>query len=76
MRKNIQANFLIQYMRYILAVFLALWGRHKMEGIFDTPLSNVFFFIAGGLINNKTTLVQVMVRRQTGDKPLSEPIMA
>ena len=29
-----------------------------------------------GLIDNKPALVQVMVWRQTGDKPLPEPMMA
>ena len=36
----------------------------------------MLYFVADGLINNKPILVQVMVWPQTGDKPLSEPIMA
>ena len=33
-------------------------------------------FVPKGQINNKTALVQIMAWRRTGDKPLSEPIMA
>ena len=33
-------------------------------------------FVPNGPINNKPALVQIMVWHQTGDKPLSEPMMA
>ena len=36
--------------------------------------SIVFFFM--GSISNNPVLVQIMARRQTGDKPLSELMMA
>ena len=32
-------------------------------------------FVPKGPINNSTALVQVMAWRQTGDKPLSEPML-
>ena len=33
-------------------------------------------FVVNGPINNIPALVQIMARRRTGDKPLSEPMMA
>ena len=32
-------------------------------------------FVPGGPINNNPVLVEMMAWRQTGDKPLSEPMM-
>ena len=32
-------------------------------------------FVSRGLIDNKPALVQVMAWRQTGDKPLPEPML-
>ena len=33
-------------------------------------------FVPGGLIDKKSTYVQVMALHRTGDKPLHEPMMA
>ena len=33
-------------------------------------------FVLGGAIDNKQPLVQIMALHRTGDKPLSEPLMA
>ena len=59
-------------------------GRHFPGDIFKWIFVNVnvwisisisLKFVARGPINNIPTLVQVMVWRRTGDKPLSEPMM-
>ena len=39
------------------------------------PIKNSLKFVPKGSINNIPTLVQIMARRQPGDKPLSEPMM-
>ena len=58
-----------------------------MDAISQTTISNAFpenvwilikislKFIPKGPINNILALVQIMVWRRPGDKPLSEPIM-
>ena len=60
-------------------------GRHFAESIFKCIFLNedVWFpvkisvkFIPKGPINNFPDLVQIMVWRRPGDKPLSEPMMA
>ena len=60
-------------------------GRHFADDIFKCIFMNEKFrvliqislkFIPRGLIENKAALVQVMACRRTGDKPLSEPMMA
>ena len=66
------------------------WGRAKMDDISRTTSSNIFSwkkifefriniiwlkFIPRGPIDNDTPLVQVMAWHQTGDKPLSVPVM-
>ena len=40
------------------------------------PIQISLKLVPRGPIDNKPTLVQVMVWRRTGDKPLSEPMMA
>ena len=70
---------------------LTNWGRDKIATISQTTFSNAFSwmkifvfqfsirislkFVPKGPINNKSVLVQVMARRQRGDKPLSEPTL-
>ena len=60
-------------------------GRHFPDDIFKWIFlnKNVWIsiiislkFVPRGPINNISTLVQVMAWRRTGDKPLSEPMMA
>ena len=60
-------------------------GRHFPDGIFKCMFlnENVWIaieislkFIPKGLINNIPALVQIMAWRRTGDKPLSEPMLA
>ena len=60
-----------------------------MAAIFQTTLSNAFVlngnvrisikislkFVPKGTITNNPALVQIMAWRQSGDKPLSEPMM-
>ena len=64
-------------------------GRHKMAAIFQTAFSNTFSwmkmyefwlkispnFVPKGPINNIPALVQTMVWRRPGDKPLPEQMM-
>ena len=40
------------------------------------PIQISLKLVPRGTIDNKPTLVQVMVWRRTGDKPLPEPLMA
>ena len=60
-------------------------GQHFPDDIFKCiflnenilVLSTIWLkFVPEGPIDNNTTLVQIMAWRQTGDKPLSEPMMA
>ena len=60
-------------------------GRHFPDDIFKCMIlnENVWIpntirlkFVPKGQIDNNTALVQVMAWRRTGDKPLSEPMMA
>ena len=60
-------------------------GRHFADNVIRCILLNEKFFILikislkfvpKGPINNNPALVQIMACRQTGDKPLSEPMMA
>ena len=68
---------------------LTHWGREKMATILQTIFSNAFSlngyawisfhsvnFVPNSLIDNKPALVQIMAWRWSGDKPLSEPMMA
>ena len=67
---------------------LTHWGRDKMAAVSQTTLSNAFSwmkmlefrlrfkFVPKGPINNIPALVQIMAWRRSGDKPLSEPMMA
>ena len=59
-------------------------GRHFADDIFKCIFMNEKFcisikislkFVPKGQIDNKSALVQVMAWRQTGDKPLPEPIL-
>ena len=65
------------------------WGRDKMVAFFRRHFQTHFLewkiwisikislpFVPRGLINNNGALVQVMALRRTGDKPLSEPMVA
>ena len=68
---------------------LTHWGRDKMDDILQTTFSSAFpwmkmcyfrlkyhwCFVPRGLINNIPALVQIMVWRRPGDKPLSELMM-
>ena len=58
---------------------LSHWGRDKMAAVSQTTLSKAFswmkMFVPKGPINNSPALVQIMAWRQSGDKPLSEPMM-
>ena len=72
------------------SVALTHWGRDKMAAISQTTFQNGFFFnenvyisITFSLnfvprvpINNIPALVQIMAWRRSGDKPLSEPMIA
>ena len=58
--------------------------RHFADDSFERNFLNEKFCIAirislkvdpNGLIDNKSALVQVMAWRQTGDKPLPEPLL-
>ena len=60
-------------------------GRHFPEDIFKRIFltENYFIwikislkFVPNGPINNIQALVQIMAWRRSGDKPLSEPMMA
>ena len=60
-------------------------GRHFADDIFKCIFSNEnvwisikisLKFVPKGPINNIPALVQIMVWRRPGDKPLSEPVMA
>ena len=67
------------------SLLLTHWGRDKIATIFWTTFSNAFSwmkmyefplkFVPKGPINNIPALVQIMTWRQSGDKPLSEPMM-
>ena len=59
-------------------------GRHFADGIFKCiflnknvwiPIKNSLKFVSKGPINNIPTLVQIMVWRRSGDKPLSESML-
>ena len=59
-------------------------GRHFTDDIFKCiflnenvwiPVKITLKFVPKCLINNNPTLVQIMVWRRSGDKPLSEPMM-
>ena len=68
----------------------ANWGRGKMAGTFEITFSNAFAwkkifefriqfdccFFPRGPDHNGIAMVQIMAWRRTGDKPLSEPMMA
>ena len=63
---------------------LTHWGRDEIDGILKCIFLNANIlisinislkFIPKGPINNIPTLVQIMVWRRPGDKPLSEPMM-
>ena len=65
--------------------YLTHWGRDKITNIFKCILLNENIWISLNIslkcvskvrINNIPTLVQIMVRRRTGDKPWSEPMMS
>ena len=60
-------------------------GQHFSDNIFkciflneNVWISNTIWlkFVPKGPIDNNTALVQIMAWRRTGDKPLSEPMMA
>ena len=64
------------------------WGRDKMAAIPDDIFKCIFLnenayisvkislkFVSKGPINNYPALVQIMVLRRPGDKPLSEPMV-
>ena len=67
-------------------IWLTHWGRDKMAAIFRTTFSIAFswrknyeFHILLSLFlrnNNMPALVQIIAWRRSGDKPLSEPVMA
>ena len=59
-------------------------GRHFADDIFKCiflnenvgiPIKILLKFVSKGPINNIPALVQIMVWRRPGDKPLSEPVM-
>ena len=68
---------------------LTHWGWDKMSTIFQATFSNAFSwmkmykfllrfslkFVPRGTINKIPALVQIMVWRRPGDKPLSEPMV-
>ena len=71
--------------------YLSHWVQDKMAAIFQTTISNGFSwtkssyfdvsftevcFVPKDPIDNEPSLVQIMAWRRTGDKPLSEPMMA
>ena len=60
-------------------------GCHLTDNIFKyiffnenvwVPMKISLKFVPKGPINDKSTLIQIMVWHQTGDKPLFEPMMA
>ena len=73
----------------MLHSLLTHWGRGKIDTILQTTFSNAISWMKmfefrlkfhwsfpKGPINNMPVLVQIMAWRRTGDKPLSEPMMA
>ena len=59
-------------------------GRHSADDMFKPIFLNVNFLISEnvstkyvpwGLIDNMSTLVQIIARRRPGDKPLSEQML-
>ena len=73
------------YIRYYLThLHPGQNGRHSADDIFKCIFVNEKFrisirislkFVPKGPINNKLALIQVMVWRRTGDKPLFEPML-
>ena len=72
----------------ITMAVLTYWGRDKIATISQTTFSKEFFnqnvqisinismrFVPKGPINNIPALVQMMVWRRLGEKPLSEPMV-
>ena len=55
---------------------LTHWGRDEMDDILQTTFSSAFSwtFVPMGPIDNIPALVQIMVWRRQGAKPLSEPM--
>ena len=60
-------------------------GRHVVDDIFKWFFMNeksciliqiLLKFVPKGPIDNESPLIQVMAWRRTGDKPLSEPMLA
>ena len=87
---NFIKNKRVQTEHYIMwyVTYLTHWGEdkippshrqhfwmhfHEQKVLFLIPLS--LKFVPNVPIDNKSALVQVMVWRQIGDKPLSEPIL-
>ena len=69
---------------FIQGGMLSHWGRDKIADIFKSIsfkenivilIQILLSFVSSGSVDNKSALVQVMVCRQTGDKPLAEPMM-
>ena len=55
---------------------VAIWNEPSRMKIFNFPLKISLNVIPYGPIDNKSALVQIMAWRWTGDKPVSEPMMA
>ena len=68
-----------------MAYWLRQNGCHLADNIFKHIFLNEnvgilikisLMFVPGGPIDNMTALVQIMAWHQTGDKPLSEPMLS
>ena len=74
----------------LIEISLTHWGRDKMAAISQTAFSSAFPWMKTfefqikfhwnmflkGVIDNMAALVQIMAWHRSGDKPLSEPMMA
>ena len=58
-----------------MCLIVEVWQYISLTENFCASIQILLKFAFKGPINNKTTLVQVMVWRHTTDKPLTEPIM-
>ena len=79
-----------QVRAFINTICLTHWGGDKMAGIsaddifkcifmnekFCTSIPISLKFVIKGPIDSNSALVQVMAWRRSGDKPLSEPMVA
>ena len=68
---SVTKEILYEYTRDYVS--LTCWGLDKMGNSLKTTC--LMYFCGWNLIDNMPALVQTMACYETGDKPLSEPIM-